>query len=170
MSHTETPSRRPLRFVLYTVLLIILAFIVTLVEADPQPTELAIVSFLLPLGIFLLSLASYLICVYHRDGTVLLLLLVMISLAFALSAALWFANPAVPRLEPLVTLLALDAAFLGFLTTSSGRGRLSINLEAMDNNRLGITISMNMKEGENDKDNMSDKQATTANSEQQNGT
>lgn len=141
----EKRSRRPLRFLIYTLITIALAFILALAEPDNTNALVSFVVFVVPLGIFVLTVLTYLDCLVNLNAVVLLFLLVSISVSFVLSAALWFTIPDYPRLEPLSTLLALDTAFLGFITSSSGRGQLKLELRLVDDGEDERAVQINFR-------------------------
>lgn len=137
-----TTKMRPLRFLLYTFMTILLAFLVALALPSDAPAWLSFFNLLVVLGIFIFTLLTYFSCIIEKDGETLLFLLGLVSIAFAVSAALWFTFPETARLEPLSTLLALDAAFLGYLSSTSGQGQLRVGMHPDGEDTLQVNLTI----------------------------
>lgn len=137
---------RPFSLLFYTLLVIVVAFGIALSEFEIITHAGRLGMFAMPITIFILSLLSYLNCIFNQSGAALMGLLAIVYGAFVVGAALWFAFPEQDRLEPLSTSLALNAAFLGYITSSSGRGRLKIGLQRMPDESLGIAINLNIRD------------------------
>ena len=146
-TETAISWRVILLFILTLVCNLVLVIFALTESRAPDELILQVMTFILPVVTFVVTLLLYTFCVIERAYIMIFALLIVLAFSLLIVITLVFTFPENNRLNALSTLFALNLAFVGFLASMSGVGIRRIQFKR-NNGRLELGFVIESDEDE----------------------